>query len=65
MFYIKEAFLVVCFLITTVPKSKQTSLRFGIVLVKTHQQRTFLEISVPFFIATEDLVNVWPIETCA
>lgn len=49
MFYIKETFLIVCALITTVPESKLTSLRFGIVLVRIHQQWTFLEISIPFF----------------
>lgn len=37
MFYIKEIFLIVWSLIATVPKSKLTSLRFGIVLVRIHR----------------------------
>lgn len=42
----------------TVSKCKLTSLIFGIVLMRIQWQRTFLEISIGFCIAPDDLVNV-------
>lgn len=41
----------------TVSKSKLASLIFGIVLMRIQWQRTFLEISIYFCIAPEDLSN--------
>lgn len=42
----------------TVSKSKLASLIFGIVLMRIQWQGTFLEISIYFCIASEDLLIV-------